>query len=127
MTHKNPYRDGTAYAAILDAIRKAGQKGITRQALLEAGHAPADVTVVTSPRAEGESRGDCRGNLSARGHLYYVQVKVDKDGERRFVLRWRKPALEPSQRKATAQKVSARKVKAKGKAKAKAKAKAKRR
>jgi hypothetical protein len=93
--NKNPYRDGSAYAKVFDALRKAGQKGISRAELLES-NAVADVTVVLSPRQEGVSTrgGDPRGNMSSQGHLYFVD-KRKKEGEpARFVLRWRKSPLE---------------------------------
>jgi hypothetical protein len=118
----NPYRDGTAYAAVFAALSKAGQKGVTRKDLLK-NHAPADVTVVLSPRAEGESRGDCRGNMSAQGHVYFVGTRT-KDGEKRFNLRWRKVELEPRKRQAKA-KVEQKKVSTKKGAKSKSRSRAK--
>lgn len=105
----NPYRDGSAYSKIFDNLRKANQAGVTRAGLLEAGYSVSDITVILSPREEGKCRGDCRGNMSAAGHLYFVTSKV-KDGEKRFVLRWRKKDLEPSKRQVKA-KVSQKKTK----------------
>jgi hypothetical protein len=94
-SHKNPYREDSKYAKIFEDLRVDGQKGITRSELLKS-HAVADVTVVLSPRDEGVSTrgGDPRGNMSAQGHLYFVD-KRKKDGEEaRYVLRWRKTPLE---------------------------------
>jgi hypothetical protein len=119
---QNPYRKGTAYSAVFADLARGGKNGVTRQSLLKR-HAPADVTVVLSPRAEGASRGDCRGNLSAQGHKYYVSKSEGKDGQTRFVLHARKKELPRATRKKTT--VAAKKVATKGKAKAKAKAKAK--
>jgi hypothetical protein len=123
--NKNPYRSGSAYAGVFEALRKAGQKGITRQALLEADHAVADVTVVLSPRAEGSSTrgGDPRGNLSSQGHLYYVDKRKSEGEPARFVLRWRKNALDRRVRPLK-KIVKAKKSKAKAKQATKAKAKA---
>jgi len=131
--NKNPYADGSAYAKAFDMLRSAGNKGVSRSEMIEAGHAVADVTVILSPRAEGAStrtyKGkpcDCRGNYSAQGHLYYVE-KRKKDGEpARFVLRWRKNPLDKSVRpvkkdqkpQKTAAKSKAKTAKTKAKAKA---------
>jgi hypothetical protein len=94
--NKNPYRDGSAYHAIFNFIQKA--KGIvTRTQLLDAGFPVADVTVVLSPRAEGSSTrgGDPRGNMSAQGHLYFMDKLNKKKGEdQKFRLRWRKAPLD---------------------------------
>lgn len=59
--------------------------------------AQATATVLLSPRAEGNCRGDVRGNASSMGHLYFVDVlKKEKVGdELRFRLRWRAEALKP--------------------------------
>jgi len=93
--HTNPYRDGSAYSTIFAFIRK--NQIVTRSQLLAQGFAVADVTVVTSPRAEGVSKrgGDCRGNMSAQGHLYFMDELKRKKGEKkRFRLRWRKQVME---------------------------------
>jgi len=122
---RNPYRSDSAYAKVFEDIRKAGQKGVTRAGLLEAGHAVADVTVVLSPRAEGVSTrgGDPRGNLSSRGEAYFMD-KRKKDGEpARFVLRWRKVELDKRVR-SLKKEIKAQKSKSKAKPKSKAKKKA---
>ena len=100
----NPYREGTLYHTIFAALKKA--QVATRSKLSEVAQkagkgdkaADAAVTVVLSPRAESK-RGDCRGNMSAQGHLYFVQPLAKKgNDERKYRLRWRKPALEPRKR-----------------------------
>jgi len=75
---------------------------VTEQGLVEAGFKLNDVRVVLSPR-ESSSRGDCRGNGSSQGHLYYAeQLKRNKvDGvkeDQRERLRWRPEPLEPRKR-----------------------------
>jgi hypothetical protein len=63
----------------------------------------ASVGVILSPRET--SKGDCRGNASAKGHLYYfdkLNRKVDKNGqkdEQRFRFHWRKEILPVKTRK----------------------------
>jgi hypothetical protein len=79
-------------------------------------------TVILSPRAVGSDqakakkgqilsesgRGDCRGNFSARGHVYFMATlarKADKDGnkpEQRYRWGWRKEALDILTRPVTA-------------------------
>jgi len=95
-TNKNPYKDGTKYAQAFDLLRKAGAKGVTRNDLLEAGVAPADATVILSPRAEDDVRSgcDCRGNSSAQGHKYFVLRKRVSGEKQRHILRWRKTELD---------------------------------
>ena len=97
--NRNPYREGSAYANIFEYIRKAPGGIVTRSELLEQGFSVSDVTVVLSPRAEGASTrgGDCRGNLSAQGHVYFMEKKLPflKKGEpKRFRLRYRAEVLE---------------------------------
>lgn len=111
--NQNPYRDGVAYAKIFDDIRKANGV-VTRQALIEKGHNIFDITVVLSPRAEGSSTrgGDCRGNLSAAGHIYYMEKLLKVKGEpQRFRLRWRKTELEKNVRMVKKNIVSQKKTK----------------
>jgi hypothetical protein len=58
----------------------------------------SSVGVILSPRET--SKGDCRGNSSAKGHLYYfakVKRKVDENGEKeeqRYRFFWRKDVLD---------------------------------
>jgi len=93
----NPYREGSAYSKVFNDLRKSGNTGVTIKGLMESGHSRHDITVVLSPREEGKSRGDCRGNMSAKGHLYFVATRV-KDGDKRFTLRWRKTEMESHKR-----------------------------
>ncbi len=93
--NQNPYRDGVAYNKIFAFIRK--NQVVTRQQLLDQGFSVADVTVVLSPREVGKTRegADCRGNMSAAGHLYFMDKLAKVKGEaQRFRLRWRKTPLD---------------------------------
>jgi hypothetical protein len=83
--------------------------------------ASATATVLLSPRAVGDDqskakkgqilsgsgRGDCRGNFSAMGHLYFMAPlarKADKDGvkpEQRYRWGWRKEAVAAHSRPVT--------------------------
>jgi len=91
--HENPYREGCAYHRVFEDWRKSGNVGMSRTELHK-NHSVADVTVVLSPR-ETSKRGDCRGNYSAQGHIYFAATRKVEDEEKRFVLRWRKTELEP--------------------------------
>ena len=95
--NNNPYRVGSKYHDLFAQVRK--KQVVTRQDLVEQGFSPHDVTVVLSPRAEGTGRGDCRGNMSAQGHVYYMEPLNKKKGEtKRFRLRWRKTPLDALKR-----------------------------
>ena len=114
--NKNPYSEKSAYGRIFDFIRKA--QVVTRKSLLEAGFTVSDVTVVLSPRAEGASTrgGDPRGNMSAQGHIYYMEKLKRKKGEdQKFRLRWRKTPLDklvrPPKVNKDSQKTGSKKVK----------------
>ena len=135
--NKNPYREGSAYHGIFSAWQK--KQIVTEQELIEAGHKKADIGVVVRSPRKSSTRGDCRGNMSCQGHLYYAEllkrktVKGVKEPQK-YRLRWRSEALPPRKRgdnKAVeAQKVEAKattkaSTKSKSKSKAKAKAKAK--
>lgn len=96
-TRENPYRNGSAYHKVFEAVRAVGQKGISKKELHNAGHKMADITVVLSPR-ETSSRGDCRGSLSSRGYIYFMEKKARRmiggmKEPQRFALRWRKEML----------------------------------
>lgn len=109
--HENPYKRGmylALFAFVMEQVHKVGAimrpRPITRQELLafakslgmsESG-ANASVTVILSP-TESSERGDCRGNMSAMGHLYYFK-RSKKDGVTYYELRWRNPAMEPHRR-----------------------------
>jgi hypothetical protein len=117
--NKNPYRDGSAYAAIFAAIRSA--QVVTRKGLLEQGFAVADVTVVLSPRDPKQTRdgADCRGNMSAQGHLYFMEKLNKVKGEpQKFRLRWRKTPLDKHVRPPKVDKASQKSGKGKAKDKA---------
>lgn len=61
--------------------------------------AMATATVLLSPRKVDSKRGDCRGNYSAEGHMYYVEpLRKEKGDEKRFRLFYRKDALTPRPR-----------------------------
>ena len=77
--NNNPYKAGSAYHKGFDVLRKAGQKGISKADLAaQAGISEHDAQVVLSPNALGEGRGDCRGNMSAAGHLYFTKARTPK-------------------------------------------------
>lgn len=63
----------------------------------------SSVGVILSPREE--SKGDCRGNASAKGHLYFfakLKRKKDENGvkeEQRYRFHWRKEVLPAKTRK----------------------------
>jgi len=103
--HENPYREGQ-YREIFGFVMK--KQCVTRADLLKftvdtfGGEKPADVTVLLSPR-KSSKRGDCRGNISAQGHLYYMeklsrQTKLGIKEPQRFRLKWRGVAMEPRKR-----------------------------
>lgn len=103
--HVNPYRSGS-YHDIFAFIKQ--KQVVTRAEVLaftaeKFGTAkPHDVTVILSPREESK-RGDCRGNISACGHVYYMeklarQVKAGVKEPQKFRLRWRATVLEPRKR-----------------------------
>jgi len=108
--HENPYKRGS-YKAIFDFAQRRGNRPVKRSELVDfamkdlnmtEGAAKAAVGVILSPRQSSE-RGDCRGNFSAQGHLYYFlplakrKTKDDEGKEKaeelRLVLRWRTEAL----------------------------------
>lgn len=116
---KQVYKRGN-YAK-LESFWRSEKKGIaTRQEMVANGvangmtesEAGASVTVILSPRA-ADGRGDCRGNLSAQGHLYFAEPLAKAKGEdRRFRFRTRAEPLEKRSRTAdkTAVKAKTRKV-----------------
>ena len=120
--HDNPYREGQ-YRKIFAFMMK--KQYVTRNDLLSFtaetfGKAkPADVTVLLSPR-ESSKRGDCRGSISAQGHLYYMEklgrkVHAGIKDPQMFRLRWRPTPLERLTRN---EKVETKQVKTKTPAKA---------
>ena len=100
--NKNPYRDGSAYNSVFAIWQKA--QVVTEQGLIEAGCKKADIGVVVRSPRETSSRGDCRGNRSCQGHLYYAELLKRKVSGgvkevQRYRLRWRPVALEARSRK----------------------------
>ena len=77
----NPYRDGSSYHAIFQALMEAA--GLTeeqlRHTVCRSLHkaeylAGNDLSVVLSPRRELHGRmADVRGSYAAQGHLYYAE------------------------------------------------------
>jgi len=106
--HENPYREGSQYNKVFGYIKakqvvtraevlaKALEVGLSEKA------ANATTTVLLSPRKES-TRGDCRGNGSARGEWYFIEKLPRKTvkGERepqKLRLRWREQPLEQRHR-----------------------------
>jgi hypothetical protein len=106
--HDNPYREGL-YNKVFGFIK--AKQVVTRAQVLEftlkqgkkEDAANAAVTVLLSPRKTARKNCDPRGNMSAQGHLYYMEklprktVKGEKEAQK-FRLRWRTPALEARKR-----------------------------
>lgn len=103
--HKNWYRRGLFHDVF--GFMKTKQV-FTRAELMEytenvlgktKAEASAVVTILLSPRLTS-TRGDCRGNVAAQGHLYYVEkmgrkvVRGTKEPQK-FRLRYRVKELEP--------------------------------
>jgi hypothetical protein len=110
---KNPYTRGN-YCDMFNFIRKTQGRngGVTRKAIesfaagmvtsygknkgnhLSAGAVNATIAVILSPRQE-DGRGDCRGNYSAKGHVYYVtKMAITKaQPDTRYRLEYRKEVL----------------------------------
>jgi hypothetical protein len=111
----NPYDPKSNYYKLFGYWKK--KQVATRQEMIEhamstlgmtESAAKATVTVLLSPR-EKDGRGDCRGNFSAKGHVYYADTLNKKKGEaKRFRLRYRKQVMEPRSRQT--RKVEAKKV-----------------
>lgn len=106
--HENPYRGGSKYHLAFGMIQRKQiltrsevveflmGKGVVSTGKGKDGNeaALATATVLLSPREKNSKRGDCRGNLSAMGHLYFMQpLKKIKGEEKKFRLRWRTKAL----------------------------------
>lgn len=131
--NENPYNEKSKYGKLFaawkskqvmnrsDLIKAAVKVGISNVPAEGKTISPAmaTVTVIISPRkSDDECRGDCRGNFSAQGHLYFADVLKRKTGEeKRFRLRYRATAMEPRNRPVK-EETKAVKVKAKAKAKA---------
>ena len=106
--HKNWYRRGLFHDVF--GFMKTKQV-FTRAELMEytqnvlgktKAEASAVVTILLSPRLTS-NRGDCRGNVAAQGHLYYVEKMGRKvirgiREPQKFRLRYRVKVLEPRNR-----------------------------
>jgi len=136
---RNPYKRGN-YLALFNFILSHNGKPFTREEMMNFARnelkmaenaAQASVTVILSPRETSE-HGDCRGNYSAQGHVYFMhllkeQMVKDENGKeikapQRYQLRWRKEVLAPFTRETaflTAEQIA---VLQESKAKAKAEA-----
>ena len=122
--HPSPYRKGSKYDRIFRNFRALSSKNgsVTRQRLIDdeikAGSseaaAKAAVGVVLSPTATSD-KGDCRGNMSAQGHIYFADRKASGKSKRifRYTLRWRETPLEPLNRPKKATKTEIPEVEAK--------------
>ena len=116
--NKNPYQRGN-YVALFAKVQKdqiVTKAGLITYAVEKLGMtetaADASVTVVLSPRERSE-RGDCRGNISAQGHLYYMDKLKRKKGEdQKLRLRWRPEALPVRVRGSKSESVEATSTKA---------------
>ena len=123
--HINPYRAGSNYHRGFAFMQKAryftrsevtaviAKAGLTDRANKKdlTGAASNSATVLLSPR-EKNGRGDSRGNLSARGEVYFVSPcnKV-KGEEKRFRLRWRTKALKRRDYERPSAKVTKKEIK----------------
>lgn len=106
--HENPYRAGD-YNKAFEYLQKKQIVTIAefRKYIVDTlgkteTAAKAMVTVILSPR-KSSKRGDCRGNLSSAGHLYFMaklgrKVRAGVKDPQRFKLCWREVALEPHRR-----------------------------
>jgi hypothetical protein len=109
MSNANPYREGSDYNKLFGHLK--AKQVVTRKDLISysksamhktEAQATADVTVILSPRKDSK-RGDCRGNMSAQGHVYFMEklprktVKGVKEPQK-FRLRYRSVPLEARKR-----------------------------
>src|SRR3989344_5657966 len=97
--HDNPYRKGLyreifGHAKQKQVFTRADLMDYTMKTMSKSeSEANAAVTVILSPRKTSK-RGDCRGNISSNGHLYYMeklgrQVRDGVKSPQNFRLRWR--------------------------------------
>lgn len=95
---KNPYRVNGTFYNILEFAKN--KEYVTRAELAEHGFPIHDVTTVLTPRLEGQGKGDIRGSVSAKGHVYYFKrLKKERRGDsQRFVFGYRDEVLEPLKR-----------------------------
>ena len=108
MSMENPYREGDyrktfGYWKQKQVVARAELMKHCMEVLGKTlSEAKAIVTVILSPRFDSK-RGDCRGNISAQGHLYYAekvnrQTRAGVKEPQKFRLRWRITVLEPRRR-----------------------------
>lgn len=127
----NPYKENSLYGKLMAHVIGKCKGIITKSALLKhatgklkrtKGSAAAAVGVVLSPREKGTTNGDCRGNFSAAGDVYFMHPLAKKEGEeQRFRFRIRKTAMKPHTRPEAEVKQTKAKTKAKGRKKITAK------
>lgn len=117
--NENPYpRDGAAKKlfAFIKKSQVVTRKQVLEHAMSELGmnerQAMGQMACVLSPRDADQCKGECRGNVSSYGHLYYIEKlpKKVKGEAQKFRLRWRKTPLEPLKPMAKTEKVVAEKV-----------------
>jgi hypothetical protein len=102
--HENPYREGDSRVIFDYMMTKQSftRKELVEYVMKELGKsetaAKAQVQTLISPRKKS-ARGDCRGQVSAQGHIYYIEkirrlVRYGIREPQRLRLRWREEALE---------------------------------
>jgi len=105
--NKNPWARATGAASQIFAYLKSKQV-VTRPQLLDYAmnelglnekQAMGQIACVLSPRHPDQCKGDPRGSVSAKGHLYYIEPlpKKARGDQKRFRLRWRETPLEQKQ------------------------------
>ena len=92
-TYQNPHREGTLYAKGFEILRQYRKKSFTKSFMIEEfakiGLTLAGFGVMFSPTKNSE-RGDCRGNRSSAGHVYYIDhLKKVEGAESKFKFVWR--------------------------------------
>jgi len=112
-TFVNPYRSKSIYRAILSALRSGGKSGLTMESMLKR-FPVAAIGVVISPKSVEACKGDCRGNFSAQGHIYYVERKVDAKGTKRYIPHMRETEM-PKSKRTPQVKVDSKKISTKAK------------
>lgn len=100
---ENPYRDGSTYNKLFSRLQRLP---VTREKLvvfarknlrLRKSAAEASTAVVLSPRKKSK-RGDCRGNISAAGHLYYIEKSENRKGDVVYAAHGRSKKMKPRER-----------------------------
>lgn len=107
--HENPYREGDSRVIFDYMIAKQSftRKELVDYVMKQLGKdevaAKAQVQTLISPR-KSSNRGDCRGQVSAQGHLYFIEkirrlIRYGIREPQRLRLRWREEPLERKCRK----------------------------